>query len=72
MLASIGDRIIVESGATGRSRRDGEVMAVRHENGTPPYEVCWSDTGKTSLIFPGPDSRVEHFAHPNAADAVKR
>ena len=29
---------------------------MRHEDGSPPYVVRWSDTGDQALFFPGPDA----------------
>lgn len=63
MHASLGDRLLVESATTGRPRRDGEIVGLHHADGTPPYDVRWSDTGKVSVVFPGPDARVHHFEH---------
>ncbi|WP_374228260.1 DUF1918 domain-containing protein [Streptacidiphilus sp. ASG 303] len=62
MKASIGDRLIVESATTGVARRDGEIVGVHHADGTPPYDVRWSDTGHVSMVFPGPDAHVHHYA----------
>lgn len=61
MRASVGDRLIVESPSAGTPRRDGEIVAVHRENGEPPYHVRWSDTGRVTLVFPGPDAHVHHF-----------
>jgi hypothetical protein len=33
---------------------------VRHEDGSPPYVVRWSNTGQEGLIFPGPDAYIQH------------
>lgn len=63
MKAAVGDRLIIEGPTTGTPRRDGEVVALHHEDGTPPYDVRWSDTGRVSLVFPGPDAHVHHFGH---------
>ncbi len=63
MHAAPGDRIVVDGLGPGGARRDGEVVAVPHADGTPPYEVRWSDTGKVTLFFPGPDAHVHHFLH---------
>jgi hypothetical protein len=35
------------------------VIGLRHEDGTPPYEVRWLDDGHEALIFPGPEARIE-------------
>ncbi|MFD5585770.1 DUF1918 domain-containing protein [Streptomyces sp. NPDC127063] len=61
MYAHVGDRLIVESPVTGATRRDGEIVGVPHEDGTPPYDVRWSDTGHVTRVFPGPDARVHHY-----------
>ncbi|OII60697.1 DNA-binding protein [Streptomyces sp. CC53] len=63
MHAAPGDRIVVDGPVLGVPRRDGEVVAVRHADGTPPFEVRWSDTGRVTLFFPGPDAHVHHFVH---------
>ncbi|MFE7172368.1 DUF1918 domain-containing protein [Streptomyces sp. NPDC057616] len=60
MRAHIGDVLVVESPTTGTTRRDGEIVGLRHEDGTPPYEVRWSDTDEVTLVFPGPDAHVRH------------
>jgi hypothetical protein len=60
MKASVGDRIVIASNRVEGPLRDGRVVACRHEDGSPPYDVQWSDTGKVGLFFPGPDALVEH------------
>ncbi|WP_066936403.1 DUF1918 domain-containing protein [Streptomyces sp. NBRC 110611] len=62
MRAHIGDQLVVESPATGATRRDGEIVGVHHEDGTPPYDVRWSDTHEVTLVFPGPDAHIHHLA----------
>ncbi|GAA2244308.1 MULTISPECIES: DUF1918 domain-containing protein [Kitasatospora] len=64
MKAAVGDRIIVEGTRPGVTRRDGEVVALHHADGSPPYDVRWSDTGRVSEFFPGPDARVHHYPQP--------
>jgi hypothetical protein len=59
MKANIGDRLIVEGTKVGDTRRIGEIIALRHEDGTPPYVVRWLNDGHEGLFFPGSDSRVE-------------
>ncbi|WP_077797028.1 pyridoxamine 5'-phosphate oxidase family protein [Streptomyces sp. JHA26] len=60
MYAHLGDRLVVETPADGVGRRVGEIVGLRHDDGTPPYDVRWSDTGDVTLVFPGPDARVQH------------
>ncbi|MFF5142999.1 DUF1918 domain-containing protein [Streptomyces sp. NPDC013157] len=63
MRAHLGDQLVVESPATGATRRDGEIVGLHHEDGTPPYDVRWSDSGEITLVFPGPDAHVHHLDH---------
>jgi len=58
MRARIGDWIVIESSRLDGARRAGQVVELRHPDGTPPYLVHWLDTGETTLAFPGPDARV--------------
>lgn len=58
MKASVGDRIIQTSGVVGGTVRDGVVVEVEHEDGSPPYLVEWAESGHRSLLFPGPDTQV--------------
>ncbi|WP_149549238.1 pyridoxamine 5'-phosphate oxidase family protein [Streptomyces marokkonensis] len=69
MRAHLGDQIVIESPATGGTRRDGEIVGLHHEDGTPPYDVRWSDTDGVTLVFPGPDAHIEHLGHEADAGA---
>ncbi len=69
MKAHIGDQLVVESPTTGAMRRDGEIIGLHHEDGTPPYDVRWSDTNHVSVVFPGPDAHVRHLDHPAGTTA---
>ncbi|GJF24636.1 MULTISPECIES: pyridoxamine 5'-phosphate oxidase family protein [Streptomyces] len=60
MYAHLGDRLIIETPFNGVDRRDGEIVGLHHDDGTPPYDVRWSDSGDVTLVFPGPDARVQH------------
>jgi len=59
MQATVGDRLHVHSNTVGDPERVAEIIEVRGENGAPPYVVRYPD-GRQTLIFPGPDSVVEH------------
>ncbi|MFF3618882.1 DUF1918 domain-containing protein [Streptomyces sp. NPDC002467] len=59
--AEVGDQIVVGGPTVGKPGRDGEVIALHHPDGTPPYDVRWSDTGRTTVFFPGPDAHVRHL-----------
>ncbi|MDT0166803.1 DUF1876 family protein [Actinotalea sp. AC32] len=60
MKASVGDRYVQASSVVDGPVRDGEVVELRHPDGSPPYVIRWSDTGERTLVFPGPDAHVEH------------
>ena len=63
MRAHVGDQLVIESPSTGAAKRDGEIIGLHHEDGTPPYDVRWSDTDEVTLVFPGPDAHVHHIEH---------
>jgi len=39
MFARVGDRLVVRSAHVGGPVRDGEILEVRHGDGSPPYVV---------------------------------
>ena len=59
MLAIVGERIHIQGNAVGVVARNGEIVEVRNEDGSPPYLVRFDD-GHESLVFPGPDCVIEH------------
>ncbi|MBL1110934.1 DUF1918 domain-containing protein [Streptomyces sp. 110] len=63
MHAHVGDQLMVESPTTGAAKRDGEIVGLRHDDGTPPYDVRWSDTDQVTLVFPGPDAHIHPTGH---------
>lgn len=60
MKGSVGDRIVIASSVVDRPAREGKIIEVRHEDGTPPFLVEWSESGRQALIFPGPEAHVVH------------
>lgn len=58
MFARVGDRLVVHSARVDGPVRDGEIVEVRHGDGSPPYVVRWSDSGHETLIYPGPDAEI--------------
>jgi len=71
MIAQIGDRIVLEATHLGEARRVGVITAVAHDDGAPPYRVRWLENGRTTLIFPGAEARIERNA-PSANGAAPR
>ncbi|WP_432251146.1 Acg family FMN-binding oxidoreductase [Streptomyces sp. HNM1019] len=73
MRAHVGDQLIVESPTTGATKRDGEIVGLHHDDGTPPYEVRWSDTDQVTLVFPGPDAHIHPIGNePERQDEPER
>jgi hypothetical protein len=58
MQAKVGDRLVVEGHTVGSGRREGEILEVRGDDGTPPYVVRWDD-GHEGLTFPGADAHCD-------------
>lgn len=71
MRAHLGDQLVIESPATGATRREGETVGLHHEDGTPPYDVRWSDSDQVTLVFPGPDAHVHHLDRGRPGVAVR-
>lgn len=59
MKARVGERLVIDGTHLGEPARTGVIIELRHADGTPPYVVRWLDTGRETLVFPGPDARVE-------------
>lgn len=70
MIAHIGDRIVMDGKHVGDARRVGVITGVGHVDGTPPYQVQWLDDGRTTLIFPGVEARVEPAAEAESTPAA--
>lgn len=62
MHANVGDVLVIGGHRVGQAIRRGEILEVRGTEGGPPYLVRWSDDGRSTLLFPGPDCLVEHAA----------
>jgi hypothetical protein len=59
MYAHVGDRLVLEATHVDEPRRRGVVIGLQHRDGSPPYLVRWLDDGHESLVYPGPDARIE-------------
>jgi hypothetical protein len=71
MEATVGDRIVVAAAMLEGHTRDGKIIKMG-SHGAPPYVVRWSDDGRETLLFPGPDAHVTHHepAEPESAFAT--
>ncbi|RZU53535.1 uncharacterized protein DUF1918 [Krasilnikovia cinnamomea] len=65
MIARVGDRLVLKGVHLGDLPHVGVITAVRHADGSPPYEVRWLDDGRYALVFPGPEAHVEPAQHGN-------
>ncbi|MFF2147167.1 DUF1918 domain-containing protein [Kitasatospora sp. NPDC058190] len=63
MKAAVGDRIIVQATRPGAARRDGEIVGLHHPDGSPPWDVRWSDNDRVTEYFPGSDALIHHYHH---------
>jgi CBS-domain-containing membrane protein len=61
--ARVGDQIVIHLRSLGEPDRDGEILEVHTPDGDPPFRVRWSDTGRTTFFFPGPDAEIRHLVH---------
>jgi hypothetical protein len=59
MEAHVGDWLIAPIDRDGVHVRRGQVVAVTHLDGTPPYGVRWLDCDHESLLIPPPDTRLQ-------------
>ena len=57
LRASVGDRLVVDGRSPEAPPREGEIIEVHGEDGSPPYVVVWSD-GQESAVYPGPTAHV--------------
>ncbi|MEO3873846.1 DUF1918 domain-containing protein [Nonomuraea sp. B12E4] len=60
MKAAIGDRLVIEGTHQGDPRRIGVIVALHHDDGTPPYVVRWLEEEHETLVYPGPGAHIEH------------
>ena len=59
MNANVGDEVLVRGRHVADGDRQGTILAIHGEGGTPPYLIRGQD-GHESLFFPSSDTRVEH------------
>ncbi len=59
MRAQVGDRLHTHGRVVGTPDQTSEIIEVRGPDGAPPYLVRHDD-GQEALVFPGPDTSIEH------------
>lgn len=59
MHAHAGQWLVIEGRTLDERRRQGEILEVTHTDGSPPYRVRWVDDDHESIVFLGPDARIE-------------
>jgi hypothetical protein len=59
MHAETGDELVVRARHVGDEVREGVIIEIHGEKGTPPYLVRWQD-GHESIFVPSSDTLVEH------------
>lgn len=59
MNVAVGDRLHMHGRVVGQPEHTVEVIEVHGPDGSPPYLVRHHD-GHETLMFPGPDTVVEH------------
>ncbi|HEU5267445.1 MAG TPA: DUF1918 domain-containing protein [Jatrophihabitans sp.] len=57
MHAQVGDWLVVNSATDSAHARHAEIIGVSDDGG-PPFRIRWVDTGRETLMFPGPDAEV--------------
>ncbi|ORV92417.1 hypothetical protein AWC11_08530 [Mycobacterium interjectum] len=72
MKATVGDWLVIKSGAIGRRDVRGLITGVHSPEGEPPYQVRWLDTDEQAMVYPGPDAIVVTAAEQRAADERAR
>lgn len=70
MRATAGDGLLVRGRHVDDEDREGVIIAVHGEAGSPPYLVRWND-GRESVFFPSSDAVVEHFPATRPAESTE-
>jgi hypothetical protein len=70
MQAHPGDKLVISGHRVGEAKRIGQVKEVRGADGGPPYRVQWDETGRTTLLFPGPDCTIESVSEHELSEGV--
>jgi hypothetical protein len=69
MRAHVGDWLVIPDDPGRGHVRRGQVVAVPHPDGSPPFRVRWLADDHETLVFPPPDAHLECPAPAGADDA---
>ena len=58
-LVSLSTTLATNSVVEGKGSRVGLIIAVPHDDGTPPYIVKWQSDGHIAMVVPDQHTRVE-------------
>ena len=67
MRAAVGDRIHFEGKVVGMHEHAAVIVEIRGQDGAPPYLVRHDD-GHETLVYPGPDARIEQRGDASEGD----
>jgi len=70
MQAKTGDWLLIKTHTEDQHSRGGVITEVG-DDGNPPYTVHWLDTGRESVVFPGPDALVRTPEEQDAHDKTE-
>jgi len=60
MVATVGDRIIVESERVGQAAREGEILEEIPTSSGPSYRVRWEDGHESTFRPAAGSARIVH------------
>ena len=60
MKAHVGDRLHVHGRVVGHAERTARIVDIREPAVGPPIFTVRYEDGRQTLIYPGPDTVVEH------------
>jgi Domain of unknown function (DUF1918) len=67
MRAKVGDWLVIEARTLDHHRRQGRIVGVSSTDGSPPYRVQWVEDDHESIVYPGPEARIEPHPVPPTA-----
>jgi CBS domain-containing protein len=59
--ARVGDKLVIHTHTASQPVREGEIVEVHSPAGEPPFLVRWSNDGRVTFVYPGPDAKIQHL-----------